>query len=82
MKSSFKVIWSRMGKKIEACVVTPIKDKFFENKPPIPQETLIYIPTEIENEAHYLCAILNSQLILSIVEKYSTKGVHSKGANC
>jgi len=74
MKSRYKVVWSRMGSKIEAAVVDSITDKFFSAKPPIPQETLIFVPANSLDEAHYLCALINSDFALSIVKKYSTVG--------
>lgn len=77
MKSPFKVCWNRMGNRINAAVITEYDDPFIGLKPPIPQETLIYLTVETLEEAHYLCAILNSQIFTDLVSMFSMKG--SKG---
>jgi len=60
--SSFKVVWNRMGDEMDACVVGKVKDKFLGNKLVVPDNVLSLIPTDDEDEAHYVCAILNSSV--------------------
>ncbi|MFW9778376.1 MAG: Eco57I restriction-modification methylase domain-containing protein [Candidatus Heimdallarchaeota archaeon] len=58
--SRFKVVWSQMGKKLKACVISRIHDMYLGNKLVLPEHVLAFIPVEDEFEAHYICAILNS----------------------
>lgn len=52
----WKVVWKRMGLYMQAAVTGP-----HNNKPVVPQETLCFVSTDSETEAHYLCALLNSR---------------------
>lgn len=70
----FKVAWKRMGDKINAAVLSPIEDKNIGKKPLIPQETISFIPTNNEDEAHYLCSILNSSIINFLIKSFSQLG--------
>jgi hypothetical protein len=60
--ASYKVVWNQMGNKLMACVVSSANDKFLGNKLILPEHVLAFIPTDNEDEAHYLCAILNSSI--------------------
>jgi len=70
----FKVAWKRMGSEIEATVLALADDPFIGKKPLIPQETISFIPLENEDEAHYLCAILNSSEVNLLVKSFSQVG--------
>lgn len=66
--SRFKVVWGEVGTKVNAAVVasTSSSGKDFL----IPDYTCVYIPLNNEDEAHYVCAILNScvsQMITSYI---------------
>ena len=56
--SRFKVVWGEVGTEVNAAVVasTSSSSKGFL----IPDYTCVYIPLSSEDEAHYICAILNS----------------------
>lgn len=76
--SKYKVIWKDISGKISAkgefggaVVAELINDKYLGNIQPIPDVTLMFIPSNNEQEAHYLCAILNSSLTQLIVTSYS-----------
>lgn len=58
----YKVVWNRMGDRLTACVVSSVNDKFLGNKLILPENVLAFIPVDNEDEAHYLCAILNSSI--------------------
>jgi len=60
MLKPFKLVWQRMGSKLNASVVSSLKNDYIEEKPVIPQETIIFVPFEDEKEAHYVCSVLNS----------------------
>jgi hypothetical protein len=58
----FKVVWNQMGNRLTACVVSFANDPFLGEKIILPEHVLAFIPTDNEDEAHYLCAILNSSI--------------------
>jgi len=70
----FKVAWKRMGSEIEAAVLSPTDYSYIGKKPLIPQETISFIPLENPEEAHYLCAILNSTEVNTLVKSFSQLG--------
>jgi len=58
----YKVVWNQMGNKLSACVISKVNDKFLGEKLILPEHVLAFIPTDKPDEAHYLCAILNSSI--------------------
>ena len=66
--SDWKVIWQRMGSHMCAAVAGS------RGSPYVPQETLCFIPTRSQIEAHYICAVLNSTPFDCAVGAYSQKG--------
>jgi len=58
----FKVVWNQMGNRLTTCVVSSADDHFLGKKIILPEHVLAFIPTDNEDEAHYLCAILNSSI--------------------
>jgi hypothetical protein len=70
----YKVVWKRMGNRIEAAVAVKGTSKGLPDKPVIPQETIIFVPLESLTEAHYVCAVLNSRTLELVVKHYSTVG--------
>jgi len=71
--SKFKVVWKRMANDLIASVIstTKIPTGF---KSIIPLDTTVFIPTDNEDEAHYLCAIINSRLVREFVKSFSSSG--------
>jgi len=74
MLKPFKVVWQRMGSILSASVVSSLKSDYVEEKPIIPQETIIFVPFEDEKEAHYVCSILNSSITEFVLRGYSMVG--------
>ncbi len=72
--SPYKVVLNRMGNKIEAAVAGVKQDDRIGKKPAIPQETVTFIPFENEDEAHYLCAVLNFVGVDVLVKSFSERG--------
>jgi hypothetical protein len=66
-----KVVWARMGIRINAAVLGLHHDSFVGRKPILPQETLTYVPLVKESEAHYLCALLNTSIVTVLAKSYS-----------
>lgn len=64
----WKVIWNRMGASINACVAGTIDDAWLGPKTVIPDDVLAYIPVDDEDEAHYICAVMNSTTTRFLLE--------------
>jgi hypothetical protein len=69
-----KVIWRRMDRKIRAAVLETIDDPLLGPRPVIPQETCVLIACGCRDEAHYLCAVLNSAAVHELVAAHSVAG--------
>lgn len=65
----WRVGWRIMGSKMAAAVLP-----FEGERPVLPQNTHAFISCETEDEAHYLCAMLNSSLVNFLVRSYSVAG--------
>jgi hypothetical protein len=69
----YKVVWKRMANDITASVISEHKTPFGYKKLIGTDTTAIFaIPNEIE--AHYLCAIINSNPVRKFVKTYSSAG--------
>ncbi len=69
----YKVVWKRMANDLVAAVISQGKTKFGW-KTLIPTDTTAFFPVDNEDEAHYLCAILNSTVVREFVKSYSSAG--------
>ncbi|MEA2051204.1 MAG: N-6 DNA methylase, partial [Euryarchaeota archaeon] len=69
----YKVVWKRMANDLEAVVLSKVKTPIGE-KDVIPTDTTSLIPFTSEEEAHYVCAILNSAPVRFCVRSYSSAG--------
>nr|CAI64106.1 hypothetical protein [uncultured archaeon]CAI64243.1 hypothetical protein [uncultured archaeon]CBH36627.1 hypothetical protein BSM_01040 [uncultured archaeon] len=69
----YKVVWKRMASDLEAVVLSKVKTPIGE-KDVIPTDTTSLIPFKNEEEAHYVCAILNSSPVRFCVRSYSSAG--------
>lgn len=68
-----KVVWGRMAGSIRAAVVG--EGKIGETpKPVLPLDTTAFVAAASAEEAHYLCALLNSRLINEAVASFSAAG--------
>jgi SAM-dependent methyltransferase len=66
----WKVVWGRMGNRIEAAVVSNA----------IPQETISFVACNSEDEAHYIAALINSVAFQCAAYSYSQAGGKSFGS--
>jgi methylase of polypeptide subunit release factors len=69
-----KVVWRRMDHRMTAAVAPSFDHPLLGRKPMIPQETCVLIPCATADEAHYLCALLNSAPIDSLIRSLSVRG--------
>ncbi len=69
--SPYKVVWRALYKEIAAVVVSKREDRFLSARYIIPEHNVMFIPLWNEDEAHYLCAILNSSLVNFAMRSYA-----------
>ncbi|MEE8453127.1 MAG: N-6 DNA methylase, partial [Thermoguttaceae bacterium] len=69
-----KIVWRRMDRRINAAVLEQAEDRLLGRRPIIPQETCAMIPCDSTDEAHYLCAVLNSAIVNFLVTAHSVDG--------
>ncbi|MDD5732138.1 MAG: N-6 DNA methylase [Patescibacteria group bacterium] len=71
--SRYKVTWGAMSNDIHASVVSDIKMPT-GYKIGVPLHTTSFFSTNTESEAHYLCAIINSNPVRDFIKSYSSAG--------
>ena len=69
----YRVTWKRMASRMQAAVLSGYKTPFGV-KPLISTDTTSLIPTGDEDEAHYICAILNSRAVDEFIRSFSAAG--------
>ena len=69
----FKIVWCCMSYLPNFSVVSDIEDEFIGRKTFIPDNTIGYISVNNENEAYYICSILNSDKIKALFSLRSSK---------
>ncbi|MEJ2325216.1 MAG: hypothetical protein P8Y77_10660 [Nitrospirota bacterium] len=69
----YKVVWKRMATDIIAAVISQNKTPY-GYKMVIPSDTTAIFSLDNEKEAHYLCAIINSNPVREFVKSYSSAG--------
>ena len=57
----FKVTWCRLGFRPDFAVVSSVEDPKLGTKLLIPGDHFMFIPTKKEDDAHFLCGLLNSR---------------------
>jgi hypothetical protein len=75
----YKVVWKRIaggitGKAVNfaSAVIGPTTGGFLDStKPIVLNDSLIMIPLDDESEAHYVCGILNSSIVRSVIASYT-----------
>lgn len=75
-----KVVWRRMDRRVNAAVVESIEHTGLGLRPVIPQETCVLVAVDSAQEAHYLCALLNSSLLNFLVASHNVRGGKSFGS--
>jgi len=71
--SKYRVVWKRMSSKMSAVVLSSIKTEF-GTKALISTETTALFSVDVKDEAHYLCAILNSEIVNDFIKSFSSAG--------
>ena len=68
--SKYKVAWRYIATEFITAVICENEDEFLGRKLLIPNEKVMYISTDDEKEAYYLCGILSSDPIAFAVKSY------------
>ena len=68
--SKYKVIWKYIAPEFVCAVISSVDDEFLGEKILLPNEKIMYISTNDEHEAYYLCGVLSSSLIANCVKSY------------
>jgi hypothetical protein len=71
--SKYKVVWKQMSNDIYGAVISQIKTPI-GYRTIIPLHTTASFATEDESEAHYLCAIINSNPVRDFIKSFSSAG--------
>lgn len=82
--SKYKVVWNSMGFYPNFVVVSSVNDVFLGKKLVLPEHVNMFIPTNNRDEAHYICAVLNSFLVkegLRILSSKSKSGLSASIIN-
>lgn len=71
--SKYKVCWQTMGEKLRSTVVesSDLNNLLSTEKSIVPQHTIVFIPVNEFDEAHYLCSMLNNSISDLIARSYS-----------
>lgn len=70
----YKVVWRRMDRIIRAVALGPCRDELLGEKPYVPQETCVFVPCRDADEAYYLSAMLNSDIVGQLASAQSVVG--------
>lgn len=70
--SKYKVIWRYIASQFICAVIGTVNDPYLGEKLLLPNEKIMYVSTDSEEEAYYLCGVLSSTLISECVESYMT----------
>lgn len=68
--SKYKVVWKALASGMIASVISTINHEILGKKLVIPDHNVLMIPFDEEEEAFFLCGILNSQLVNDFVVAY------------
>ena len=68
--SKYKVAWRYIAQSFTTAVISSVDDKYLGHKMLIPNEKIMYVSTNCEEEAYYLCGVLSSSLVCYCVKSY------------
>lgn len=68
--SKYKVIWKYIASEFVCAVISNVNDEYLGDKMILPNEKIMYVSFDDEDEAYYLCGILSSTLVANCVKSY------------
>jgi len=71
--AKYHVVWKRMASNMSAVVLSSIKTDFGV-KTLVSTDTTAFFAVDNKDEAHYLCAILNSGIVNNFIKSFSAAG--------
>lgn len=71
--AKYRVVWKRMASRMTAVVLSKLRTPF-GLKVAVSTDTTSFFPVENENEAYYLCGILNSRMVDEFIGSFSSAG--------
>jgi len=71
--AKYKVVWKSMGFYPDFVVISTTKDEKLGEKLVLVEHVLYFIPLNSSDEAHYICAVLNSSIIRESLKALSSK---------
>jgi len=66
----YKVVWREQAGGLTVAVVGLLEDNYLGRRIVIPDHKLMLVPSSSEEEAHFICAILNSSIARLIAKSY------------
>jgi SAM-dependent methyltransferase len=69
--ATFKVAWKEQNRQMIASVVSTAPTGPLAGKMIVPDSKVLFAPVESSDEAHYLCAVLNSHPATELIEAYT-----------
>jgi len=71
--AKYKVVWKSMGFYPDFVVISTTKDEKLGEKLVLAEHVLYFVPLNSSDEAHYVCAVLNSYLVRETLKALSSK---------
>lgn len=68
--AKYKVVWKYIAQEFICAVISTVRDPYLGEKLLLPNEKIMYVSTDDESEAYYLCGILSSTPIAECVKSY------------
>ncbi len=68
--NTYKVAWREQNKHMVSSVISKKSTAPLAGKLIIPDSKVIFYGTDIEDDAHYLCAVLNSDVVTEVIDAY------------
>ena len=78
--AKYKVVWKSMGFYPNFVVVSSVEDEKLGKKLALVEHVEYFIPLDHEDEAHYVCALLNSSIVEKTLRQLSGRGKSGLGA--
>ena len=67
----YQVVWREQNKSMVACVVSSLDIKGLGEKTIVTDSKVLFCSFDNEQEAHFLCAVINSPMITKLIESYT-----------
>lgn len=67
----YHVVWREQSKSMTACVIGSLDDPYLGNKVIVTDSKVLSCATDDEEEAYYICAVINSPIITKIIDAYT-----------